>query len=486
MLKKKFLRTLKEQDLVRENMHLVIGFSGGPDSLCLFHLLDSVSQELKLKLYPVHINHKFRPGAAEEDQAFAEAFSRSMGWECRTFVRDCLKLAETEKLSSEEAGRKVRYDAFGQVASEIEATGVKKKDIAIVVAQNADDQAETILFRILRGSGIDGIAGIAPKRYDGAGFAVIRPLLEVSRREIEEYCEEKGLEPRIDKTNAEPIYTRNKIRLELIPLLESLNPNIKETVNRLGKAAASDKDYINGEACALYESIKTERVLGDKKEVSILISPLDKVHNSLIMRIYNMALREVGMWENVTNAHLTEIDKVRLSENPSALTDLGGYVVSKAYDKLVFLKGRVEPFSTEGAGNLFSEEAGWKLTELDREAFKAYEKEACSKGLTYGAFSAGKIGNPEKLEIRKRQKGDKIAIKGGSKKLQDLLVDWKVPKLYRDDIFLLALGNEILWVLPSEIFTNSTLREKGRFSADFKVDFRQDDRIIVLERPEKL
>ena len=174
-MKNKILKTITEHNLITEGMHIVLGLSGGPDSVCLFSVLCSMAKEMNLTIHPVHINHKFRPGAAEEDQAYVEELCRSKGVSCRSFVYDCPIIAKEQKLTPEEAGRNARYEAFFKVAAEIRSKGVPSEKIAVAVAQNANDQCETILFRIMRGTGTDGLSGIAYKRMAEDGTAAIRP-----------------------------------------------------------------------------------------------------------------------------------------------------------------------------------------------------------------------------------------------------------------------------------------------------------------------
>ena len=213
MVKKQILRTIEEHNLCKHGAHIVLGLSGGPDSVCLFDVLCQEAEAQNWSIYPVHINHKFRPGAAEADQAYVEDLCEKRGWPCVSYVYDCNQMAEAEKMTSEEAGRKARYEAFGQRAKALIGDGVSKEAIVIAVAQNADDQAETILFRMLRGAGTDGLAGIGYSRMDEEGFPIIRPLLDCRKKDIVAYCDQQELMPRIDHTNLEPIYTRNKIRL---------------------------------------------------------------------------------------------------------------------------------------------------------------------------------------------------------------------------------------------------------------------------------
>jgi len=330
---------------MQENMHIVLGLSGGPDSVCLFNVLMELACDMNLTIHPVHVNHKFRPGAAEEDQAYVEELCRARGLECRTFITDCNALARELKMTPEEAGRKARYDAFFRVAEETAETGIPREDIAVAVAQNAGDQCETILFRIIRGTGTDGLAGIAYKRTGEGGFQVIRPLLDVTRSEIEKYCEDCNLQPRIDHTNSEAIYTRNRIRLELIPYLaENFNENIIETVNRLGSIAAEDSDFLQQEAAKVYS-----QAVCQEDGCSLFTAPLADVHKAIRFRVYNICLTQAGMGENVTRAYLEAIDQVRISDSPSAETQLaGGYRVYKAYDRLIF--GRKQSAEDPAAG----------------------------------------------------------------------------------------------------------------------------------------
>lgn len=255
----------------------------------------------------------------------------------------------------------------------------------IAVAQNANDQAETILFRVLRGTGTDGLAGIAYKRYEG-DIPVIRPLLDVTRDEIEKYCEARNLSPRIDHTNKEAIYARNKIRLELLPYLaENFNANIIETIDRLGRNAACDKEFLNEEAeRALAAALVREggaceesgkRKDGDLREGGgtrgdngareakavregdgeregerkhdsveaeaereIFASKIKSLHRAVRMRVYNKVLTGIGMTENITEAQLSAVERVLFSESPSAACDLAdGYRAAKVYDRLRLL-----------------------------------------------------------------------------------------------------------------------------------------------------
>lgn len=543
-MKQRVLETIKTHELLEDGTHIVLGLSGGPDSVCLFDVLLELSAVKNFRIHPVYVNHKFRPGDAERDQEYVEELCRQRGLTCRTFTVDCNALAREKGLTSEEAGRKARYDAFFETAQGIAqeltqgfaqgfAQGLAQElageleqhctqepsmpgtdKIAIAVAQNANDQAETILFRMLRGTGTDGLAGIAYKRYE-RGFAIVRPLLDVPRDEIEKYCEERNLSPRIDHTNNEAIYARNKIRIELLPMLrEKFNPNIIETINRLGKNAAADKDYLAKQARDAYEEA-LEDADGRSCTVEVTTAKLDRMHKAVRMRVYNYLLADVGMEENLTEGQLEAIEKVRISQNPSAMCDLAdGFRVYKIYHRIRFCREA----ETEEGRQL-------RMRFMSAEEYAKEPKTARAPDADGGETAARVVGifalppgAEDSVCIRKRRDGDVIAIASKSrtqgatqtpaqgatqtsaqgaaqtsaqgatqapaqgatqtpdtappqvrhKKLQDFLVDAKVPKSVRDDIDLLAYGNRILWVLPSPHFASRQYREKGRFSAEFK------------------
>ena len=456
--------------------------------MCLFDVLCSLAKEMDLKIYPVHVNHLFRPGAAEEDQAYVESICRERGFPCQTFIYDCNRIAAEQKLTSEEAGRKVRYEAFSKVADQIEASGIERSRIAIAVAQNADDQCETILFRILRGAGIDGISGIAYKRYDEKRTAIIRPLLDISRDDIEKYCIACNLSPRRDHTNEEPIYARNKIRLELLPFLkEQFNPNIMHTIHRLGNAAATDKAYLRQQAEMAY---KTALAFKSVKQVVFHMEQLKSLHLAIRLRVYNIALDTIGLKENITSGHLEGIEKVIFSASPSASFDLPfGFRVYRRYDTLVFQR---EASINASAGSKHDEDKGAlrvTVTEvLQVNAKRADETKNVSLQGTFSFDALSEVYGPDvvgNITLRKRENGDYMMIRiNGTlhrKKIQDIFVDEKIPKKQRDDVLLAAVGKEVLWILPHRDFASQQMREKGRFSADYKVNGDRDKLIIVLE-----
>lgn len=442
--------------------------------MCLFHVLLSLQEELDLKLYPVHINHKFRPGAAERDQDYVENLCAEHGIRCTTVVRDCGKLAAELGMTDEEAGRKVRYDAFRSVAEEIAAgrdgeSPVSPEHIKIAVAQNANDQAETILFRLLRGTGPDGLAGIAYSRSEGR-FRVIRPVLDITRSEIESYCRDNRLDPVIDHTNSETVYARNKIRLELLPLLErDYNPGIMSTLVRLGRIAADDKDYLWQQTEETYrQAVITEG------EDSVALD-LDKVrtgHRAVRHRLLMKALEITGLGSDVTEERLAAADRIIEGDPDSGMKRIQlphGYEIKTSYGRVICGRSLQSSRNADDQGGSVRNseklspnthkkhenenkkpEIRAELTEdMERisEAVKAFAEGRRPAGAA--VFDADKLhGDPEEilrsLTIRHRREGDYINLRGGRKKLRKLMIDMKIPADERDSIWLLAYGSEVL------------------------------------------
>lgn len=357
---KRIRETIRQHSLIEKGDHIVVGLSGGPDSVCLFHVLLKLREELGLTIHPVHVNHQFRPGAAEADQAYVVNLCSRFGLETRVFTVDCTALAKELGMTSEEAGRKARYDAFCKVADEAEAAicghgecgssaaggstavGICHTStgrVKIAVAHNANDQAETVLFRILRGTGMDGLAGMAYAREErrgdntgqagdmpeqlGGTYRIVRPLLDVWREEIEEYCEANGLDPVTDHTNNEAIYTRNKIRLDLIPCIEeNYNGNFREGLVRMAKIAAADKEYFWEETERAYARLRIRNVAkasaaeasSDAPATVVILDwrGLADCHEALRHRVVMKAFGEIGLEQDITAERLAAADKIIL------------------------------------------------------------------------------------------------------------------------------------------------------------------------------
>ena len=271
-MRSEILKTIKKYNLIENGDSIVVGVSGGPDSICLLHVLNDLKNELNFKIYVAHINHMIRKEADEETE-YVKSFCKNIGVECFVKRIDVIKTSKELKIGTEETGRKIRYDFFEEV---LKNTNSNK----IATAHNNNDKVETIMMNILRGSGIAGLKGLDPIREN----KFIKPLLEISREEIEAYCEENRLAPRIDKSNNENIYTRNKVRNSVIPYIKKeFNPNILKTINRLSEVATEENEYLDKITIQAFNEINvgaiSEGNLEKNKETETITLNLKKFNN---------------------------------------------------------------------------------------------------------------------------------------------------------------------------------------------------------------
>lgn len=307
MLEDKVLETIKKYELIENGDTIVVGVSGGPDSMTLLNILISLNKSSKLnyKIVVAHINHGIREEADEETK-YVQEFCEKRNIPCYVKKEKVEELAKECKIGTEEAGRKLRYSFFEEVANKCQAN-------KIATAHTANDNAETILMNIIRGTGLSGIKGIEIKREN----KFIRPIIEPTRTEIEEYCEEKKLNPKLDKTNKENIYTRNKVRNELIPFIEKeFNPNIITSLNRMSQLVSKEDEYLENEVKRIYKEILIEEYLGNKQlEGSNTIVLNLKKFNSEEVVIKNRLVRYtinilMGSKQNIEKIHITDIVKL--------------------------------------------------------------------------------------------------------------------------------------------------------------------------------
>ncbi len=292
MLKDDVLKTIKKYNLIQKGDKIVIGVSGGPDSICLLHILYNLKDELEIQICVAHINHMIREVADMETQ-YVQDFCKKLKIECFVKKVDIIKLAKYEKKGTEETGREVRYAFFNEV---LEKTNSNK----IATAHNCNDKAETVILNILRGSGISGLKGIEAKREE----KYIRPLIETDRKRIEEYCKENELNPKYDESNNESIYNRNKVRNEIIPYIKKeFNQNIIKTINRLSEVASDEDEYLRKITNKTYQDIK------EKTEGNIIIN-LKKFNNLELVIKRRIILYTINEVLHTTNG----IEKINIDD----------------------------------------------------------------------------------------------------------------------------------------------------------------------------
>ena len=441
-IKERFLSYIEENSLINKGDGIVVGLSGGPDSVCLLHLLCSIREELNLKIVAAHINHMIRGEAADADENYSKKLCEKMRVKFFVLRKDVEGFAKNSGLSSETAGRRVRYDFFDEV---LKKTGFLK----IATAHNANDQAETILLRIMRGTGLDGLTGIPVKRDD----KYIRPILFMKREEVESYCEENCLEPRIDGTNLEKIYSRNKVRLDILPYMkENFNKDVIEAINRMALLLQEDNKFIVEEVSRSYKKYCIEKI--DKV---IIQKEVFNEGSAIVGRIIRKAIKKVnGNQYDVELKHIKEIENIQqMSTNkiidlPYGICAENVYgdihikmkssIRKNEYDEVVYEKKLIDGKKIEFGEYIFY------CSVLKKDENVQINKNKYIKYFDYNKINGNII-------IRQRKNGDKINPLGmnGNKKLKDIFIDMKVPKEERDIIPIVQFGDYIAWVVSLKL-----------------------------------
>lgn len=300
-MKEKVVDFIKKYNLINNGDKLVLGVSGGPDSICMLSILNDIKNDktynFNFELVVAHINHLIREEAID-DEKFVEEFCKKINIPFYSKSIDVKKIANNNKIGTEEAGRKVRYDFFDEI---LEKTNSNK----IAIAHNRNDKIETIIMNILRGSGILGLKGIEPKKDN----KYIRPLLACDRIEIENYCAENNITPRIDKTNSENIYTRNKIRNIVIPYIkQEFNPNISQTIERLSELVKEEDEYLQKLVEKKYKELLIEE---NKKEITMNLKKFNQEERVIKSRLLLYTIsRLFGTTKGIEKIHIDDVIKL--------------------------------------------------------------------------------------------------------------------------------------------------------------------------------
>ena len=289
-MEEKILKTIKKYNLIKDGDKIVVGVSGGPDSITLLDLLLKLKNQniIKFDIVVCHINHMIREEATS-DEEYVKEYCNKHNIECFVKRAEVEEIAKQNKMGTEETGRKIRYDFFYEILE-------KTKSNKIATAHNANDNAETVLMNIIRGCGTSGLKGIEANNKQ-----LIRPLIECSRKEIEEYCKQNNLNPRIDKTNFENDYTRNKIRNMLIPY-------IVEGINRLSSLSKQENDYLEKETQKAYISIVEEIT---NTSISLDLKKFNSLEKVIKSRVVLYTINELFKTKNgIEKKHIEDIIKL--------------------------------------------------------------------------------------------------------------------------------------------------------------------------------
>lgn len=436
--------TINKYNLLQKGDKIVLGLSGGPDSVCLLHVLKQLEEEYDISIYAAHLNHQIRGIEAQKDVMYISQLCDSLG--IKFFVKsiNVPEYCKKNGLSIEEGARKLRYEMFYEIKQ-------KTKSNKIAIGHNLNDQAETILMRMMRGTGLQGLKGIEYKRDE----TIIRPILDIERSSIESYCEEYNLNPRIDSTNLENIYTRNKIRLDLIPYMqENFNTNVIESICRMGNNLKLDNDYIEEEGNKKFKEVSK---LNNNASVEIILDKYIDLHKAIKSRIIRNSIKYIlGDTNFVDQKHIEDVFDLENEDKINKKLVLPrGLFVYRNNDNILFTNEEITyedfefNYNVPKDGVIKIKETGVfiETKTMSIERFKSMKADKSSKGFDLDKFKGG-------IVVRNRESGDKIKLAGGSKKLKSLFIDLKIPREKRSKIPVLVDNEEVVCVGDYKISEN--------------------------------
>jgi tRNA(Ile)-lysidine synthase len=488
LLEQRVFDFIRQNHLLSANEKLLVAVSGGPDSVCLLHILVKLQKKLKVKLHLAHLNHQLRGAESEADAEYVSDLARKWNIPATIERRDVTGYQKEQRLSLEEAAREVRYSFLTEVAGAIGANQV-------AVGHTKDDHIETILMHLIRGAGTRGMRGLQPytewKSKTGS-LIIIRPLLEVSHQEVEGYCRQHRLAPRLDASNLSLSPLRNRIRHQLLPLLESYNLRIAEALLRTANIASDDINFIDRETSRLWDRIaqqERETVILEKKRFDRLSPTLKRY----LLRA--SAERLLGSAKDIEMRHIEEMMSALSKPAGKRLSLPGGLIFSTGYDQYQFATdiASLSPLpELEGEAQLNVPGQtllpGWRIEAaiIKPSTIKGKSEGASAPsetitplplnkgkgiqgmGLIKSNFTAyldlAKTGN--KLIVRPRRRGDRFQPLGLSqlKKVGEFMIDAKIPQAWRGKIPIVCSAEQILWV----------------------VGWRLDDRVKVTENTKQI
>ncbi len=452
---------MQEHNMISEGDRIVIGVSGGADSVCLFHVLLQLAPKFNLSLFVVHVNHGIRGEEADADEAYVKNLCTTNGIPFIAVKVDVPRIASLEGLSEEEAGRKVRYEAFYDCCN-------KNKCNKIAIAHNRNDNAETILFHLFRGSGIKGLTGIRATRDH-----IIRPLLCVSRKEIESYLKKNHINFCTDRTNLTEDYSRNKIRHRIISFAqEEINSKSIEHIVNAAEQLEEINQYLEKNVKMSYEKIVIYSLQQESYEIEIEKLKYEDlvIQKGIIRMVFNQLAHQL---KDVDALHVGLVLGLLDKEVGKSLNLPYGILAVRNYYTIIMRANKQQKDVLETdkiVEQVITVPGDYYLSQINQTLHVIlikYKKSmiipenGCTKWFDYD-----KIKNT--VLIRARNEGDFIQIdsKGSRKKIKSLFIDDKIPREKRDLLPLLADGEHIMWVIG------------GRMSEAYKVS---EDTQVILE-----
>ena len=459
----KVFRYIKDNKMINQGDCVIVGLSGGADSVCLLMVLNSIRTRLGFELKALHVNHGIRGDEALHDELFAKQLCDRLGIRLKTVHIDVPALVKETHMSSEEAGRHARQDEFARLCIETEAETARNRRVLVALAHHMDDQAETVLHNLVRGSALKGLAGMSPANImygscDGVKkeYTIIRPLLCVRRSAIEEWLHEQKQEYCTDSTNLGNDYTRNRLRNTIIPMLNDMvNVNAVSNIASAAAFAGEAQAYISRQAEAAYACCVTVQ----KHETVIDAGKLAQYDRIIRKYVVHMAIAAAaGAAKDICAVHVDSVEALIGADTGSEADIPYGLKARRRYSEIIIRKNNTEYTGNytgeytgecsgderESSGGCWYSKGGWYSADrmnLKKNAH-SFQQNDYTKLIDYDKIKFN-------LQLRTRQSDDYICVyrDGRTKKLGRFMIEQKIPAEYRDRVLVVADGNEIVWIV---------------------------------------
>lgn len=447
----KVIKIIEENNLIEDGKTIYVGTSGGPDSMCLLTVLDYISKNELSKnnfnVVCVHVNHMLYGIDSDNDMNYVHDYCKDNDIECIIYEKDIKKLSKSTKKTVEECGRDYRYKKFRDLL---------KDGDKVAIAHNLSDNAETMLMHLFRGTGLKGLCSMS---YENNG--IIRPLLDVSRDEIVSYLDNNGIEYQIDKTNLEPVYQRNKVRLEVIPYIKkTFNDNIITSLNRSIKNFNIDNAYLEEVSTKAYnESVITDGIY-DEKMIALDLEKLCSLHESILIRVFQKAFTKInGTQKDLSFTNITDLKELLKKASGKKIILNSSICVYKGYSSLIWYNEKDFDFNKNFCYDV-------KINELfyfENADLYVYISDIEENSFTDFTILKSAIFCFDKLEenesqffIRNKKDDDKIFIKSidGHKSIKKYFSEEKIDTIFRNEIGMLATNENLLMILDKKLICN--------------------------------
>ncbi|MFS1510832.1 tRNA lysidine(34) synthetase TilS [Chengkuizengella sp. SCS-71B] len=451
---------IKENHLFEVGERIIVALSGGPDSMALLHILHTLSSNWNFKLIAVHINHQFRGIEADQEETLVQQWCNELQVPCEIGKIDVPAYIEQTGKNAQVAAREKRYEFLYQIAEQYSSS-------KITLAHHADDQAETILMRLIRGTGPEGLTGISMRRMENR-MQFIRPLLRIYKSEILSYCHQNQLKYTQDSSNLQKKYFRNEIRLDVIPYLKKYNHKLEQSLNRLSDMMTEEQSYLEQETDKYFKKIIKKNNYGFYFSRKTFIS----LHIALQRRLIKLILSYLCSGHYSFEYKTIEICRVAIEQNRTSTMHLDiseQIFFIREYDQVEF--SNQKKIQENLSFSYKVEENTTQLEVFEANLLFEFAAESASKSdldsLIKGQSNTEVIFDMNQLifplSIRNRKPGDRIKLKGlnGTKKVKDIFIDEKIPPSMREKIPLLVdAKQQVLWIPGIRVSSHAEMEEK--------------------------